>query len=94
MHVGLCYSEDMLGSGGYWFWRLVRMTLGLALLIAGVFLSLPGIPGPGIVLVVLSLGILSADFIWAKKLHGRLKHLWHKALKKRGNGAGRGTQGG
>jgi hypothetical protein len=70
------------------------MALGLALLIAGIFLSLPGIPGPGIVLVVLSLGILSADFIWAKRLHERLKHLWHKTLKKHGNGAKRGTQDG
>jgi hypothetical protein len=84
----------MLRNGGYWLWRLARMTLGVVLLIAGIVLSLPGIPGPGSVLVVLSLGILSADFVWAKKLHGRLTYLWHETLKKRRNKAERGTQNG
>ncbi len=75
-------------------WRLARIIFGVVLLIAGIFLSLPGIPGPGIVLVVLSLGILSADFIWAKNLHGWFTRLWHKVLKKHRNRVERGTQDG
>ncbi len=79
----LCYSKGVLRKGKHWFWRLVRITLGLVLLLAGLILSLPGIPGPGIVLVVLSLSLLSTDFGWAARLKRQLEHLWQKARKKK-----------
>ena len=50
-------------------WRLCRIGAGFLLLLVGLFLSLPGIPGPGIVLVVLSFGILGRDFKWAERWH-------------------------
>ncbi len=54
-------------------WRICRIGTGFLLLLAGLFLSLPGVPGPGIVLVVLSFGILSRDFKWAARWHTFLK---------------------
>jgi hypothetical protein len=72
----------MIRSTGYLLWRLLRIIFGFALLIAGLALSLPGIPGPGIVLVVLALGILSRDFHWAERIRLYLHDKWH-ALRNR-----------
>lgn len=63
----------MLRASRSRLWRICRIAGGLGLLAVGLFLSLPGIPGPGIVLVVLSFGILSRDFKWAERWHTRLK---------------------
>jgi hypothetical protein len=63
-------------------WRLCRIICGFVLLVLGLFLSIPGIPGPGIVLIVLSFGILSHDFHWAKKIHTSLEQRWHKILQR------------
>jgi hypothetical protein len=59
-------------------WRLCRIICGFALLAAGLFLSLPGIPGPGIVLIVLSFGILSRDFHWAARAHAYVHRKWEE----------------
>lgn len=63
----------MLRAARDQLWRFCRIGVGFLLLLAGLFLSLPGIPGPGIILVVLSFGILSRDFKWAEKWHTFLK---------------------
>jgi hypothetical protein len=46
------------------------------------------------VLVVLSLGILSTDFVWAKRLQERIKYLWRETLKKHAEKAEKRTQDG
>ena len=43
----------------------MRLVAGLALLIIGVVLALPGIPGPGIPIMLLGLWLLSHHFAWA-----------------------------
>jgi hypothetical protein len=48
--------------------RSLGVVCGFVLLFAGLILALPGIPGPGIPLVVLGLVILSSHFSWAKGL--------------------------
>lgn len=48
--------------------RLGRVIAGAILLVVGVFLSLPFVPGPGIVLVVVGLSLLSHEFEWARRL--------------------------
>ena len=48
--------------------RLVRVVVGLMLLVVGVVLSLPLVPGPGVLLVVFGLGLLSHEFEWARRL--------------------------
>lgn len=72
----------MIRTTGYLLWRLCRIIFGVALLLLGLVLSLPGIPGPGIVLVVLGFGVLSHHFHWAEKVHHRLKAIWHEALNR------------
>jgi len=73
----------MIRTAGYLVWRLCRITCGFVLLVAGVLLSLPGIPGPGVVLIVVSFGILSRDFHWAGKVNAYLKQKWHDVLNRR-----------
>lgn len=68
----------MIRATGYMVWRLCRIICGFLLLAAGLFLSLPGIPGPGIVLIVLSFGILSHDFHWAKRAQAYVHRKWHE----------------
>jgi len=68
----------MIRTTGYLLWRLFRIICGFLLLGTGVFLSLPGVPGPGIVLIVLSFGILSRDFPWAKRAQEYMHRKWHE----------------
>jgi uncharacterized membrane protein len=75
----------MIRSAGYLFWRLLRIIFGFALLIAGVALSLPGIPGPGIVIVILALTILSRDFHWAERIRAYLHNKWHDLRNRQKN---------
>jgi hypothetical protein len=44
----------------------LRIVIGFLLLILGVILAFPGIPGPGIPIALLGLWILSDHFTWAK----------------------------
>lgn len=68
----------MIRTTGQFLWRACRIGFGFLLLAAGLLLSLPGIPGPGIVLVVLSFGILSRDFHWAQRAQAYVHHKWHQ----------------
>jgi uncharacterized protein (TIGR02611 family) len=45
---------------------------GVVVVLAGVALSLPGVPGPGIVLVVVGLGMLALEFDRAERLLERI----------------------
>jgi hypothetical protein len=73
----------MLRAARAQFWRICRIVGGIMLLLVGLFLSLPGIPGPGIVLIFVSFGILSRDFEWAKRWHLRLKDTAHRIINRR-----------
>ena len=73
----------MIRSTGFFLLRLCRITCGFLLLIAGVILSLPGIPGPGIVVLVLGLGLLSHDFHWAERIRSTLHQKWQEILARR-----------
>jgi hypothetical protein len=74
----------MIRATGYMLWRLCRIICGFLLLAAGLFLSLPGIPGPGIVLIVLSFGILSRDFHWAERAHAYVHRKWEELRNRQG----------
>ena len=74
----------MIRSAGYLFLRLIRIILGFALLIAGIVLSLPGVPGPGIVVVILALSILSRDFHWAERAHTYVHRKWDELRNRHG----------
>jgi hypothetical protein len=47
--------------------RPLKLLTGFALLLIGGLLSIPGVPGPGIPVVVLGLWVLSDHFAWAKR---------------------------
>lgn len=64
----------------------LRVIGGIALLVAGAILALPGVPGPGIALIVAGLLILRDHYEWA----GRLLAWMHRRfewLTKRGKEA-------
>jgi hypothetical protein len=53
--------------------RVLRITGGILLLIIGLILMVPGIPGPGFLLILLGLSILAVDYVWAHRLNTYLK---------------------
>jgi uncharacterized protein (TIGR02611 family) len=59
--------------------RTVEQVRRIFLVIAGFTLLLAGgvmlvTPGPGILVIFLGLGLLAAEFVWARRLMDRLKH--------------------
>ena len=54
--------------------RLIIATIGFTLLLIGVAMIV--LPGPAIIIIPVSLGILATEFIWAKKLLKRAKNLF------------------
>jgi uncharacterized protein (TIGR02611 family) len=48
--------------------KILRIALGFLLIAVGLVLSIPGIPGPGFVVIILGLVILSNHFEWARRL--------------------------
>lgn len=53
--------------------RLVRIVIGFTVLLAGIAMLV--LPGPGILVVGLGLLILSAEFLWARRLLEKVKRL-------------------
>lgn len=45
----------------------LKLAAGFGLLIVGGVLALPGIPGPGILIMLAGLFLLSDHFVWARK---------------------------
>ena len=53
--------------------RVARITAGIVLIIAGLVLMIPGVPGPGFLVVFAGISILAVDFVWAHRLKTKLK---------------------
>ena len=53
-------------------YRIAFGAAGVIVVIGGLLLSLPGIPGPGIVLIALGLGMLALEFDRAERLLERV----------------------
>ncbi|HEX4003345.1 MAG TPA: PGPGW domain-containing protein [Candidatus Acidoferrales bacterium] len=51
--------------------RILRIVFGFTLLAIGVVMIFT--PGPGTVTILLALGVLAAEFVWARRLLDRLK---------------------
>jgi Putative transmembrane protein (PGPGW) len=47
--------------------RALKLVGGFALLIVGGVLAIPGVPGPGIPVILLGLLLLSDQFAWARR---------------------------
>jgi uncharacterized protein (TIGR02611 family) len=52
--------------------RIFLVIAGFTLLLAGVVMLVT--PGPGLLVIFLGLGLLAAEFIWARRLMDRIKH--------------------
>jgi hypothetical protein len=48
--------------------KALRITLGFLVLLVGLVLALPGVPGPGIAIMIGGLVILAEHFHWARRL--------------------------
>ena len=53
--------------------RAARITSGVVLILVGLFLMIPGVPGPGSIVVFAGISILAVDFVWAHRLKTKLK---------------------
>ena len=51
--------------------RVFLIIAGFTLLLAGVIMLIT--PGPGIAAILLGLGLLAAEFVWARRLMDRIK---------------------
>ena len=47
--------------------KFLRTAVGFFLLGAGLIMAIPGVPGPGIVVIVLGLVILAEHYHWARR---------------------------
>ena len=63
--------------------RLGRIIVGLVLLLTGIVLSLPFVPGPGLLLVVIGLSFLSHEFSWARRLRDWAHATFERLARKR-----------
>jgi uncharacterized protein (TIGR02611 family) len=52
--------------------RVFLIIAGFTLLLAGGVMLVT--PGPGMVVIFLGLGLLAAEFVWARRLMERIKH--------------------
>jgi uncharacterized protein (TIGR02611 family) len=51
--------------------RFLKIVVGFTLLAIGIVMILT--PGPGVLTILLALGVLAAEFVWARRLLDRLK---------------------
>ena len=55
---------------------LIATVLGTMLILVGIVLSLPMVPGPGTALIVSGIAVLATEYIWAKHLLAKIKAVW------------------
>jgi len=67
--------------------RIGRVVLGLAALVAGAVLALPGVPGPGVLVIFFGLTVLSHEFHWARRLRDWMRATFDQLTRRR-DGAG------
>jgi len=51
--------------------RFLRILFGFTLLVIGIVMIVA--PGPGLLTITLALGVLAAEFVWARTLLDRMK---------------------
>jgi uncharacterized protein (TIGR02611 family) len=62
--------------------RIAIVVLGVLIVVAGIGLSAPGVPGPGIAVIIIGLGFLALEFDWAERLLERAI-IWGDRVKDR-----------
>lgn len=56
--------------------------LATVIIAAGVLLSFPLVPGPGILIFLLGLTLLAREFTWADELLTKIKSRWRSQIEK------------
>lgn len=64
--------------------RLVIAVIGGTVLLIGIVMIIPPIPGPGIVVIPAGLAILAIEFVWARRLLRRFKETGDAARRRLG----------
>jgi tellurite resistance protein TerC len=59
--------------------RIIKVVVGCTLLVVGTALLV--LPGPGILVIAFGLALLSAEFVWARRLLDRLKGTVHSVRR-------------
>jgi hypothetical protein len=59
----------------------LRIVVGFVVLLAGLVLALPLVPGPGIPLMLLGLVMLSDHFEWARRSLDWAKRTWQRVRR-------------
>ena len=62
--------------------RVARITSGIVVVVIGVVMSIPGVPGPGLLVIFAGLSILAVDFVWAHRLKTKIKESAGKVVDK------------
>ena len=62
--------------------RVGRIVAGSVLILVGLFLMLPGVPGPGFIVVFAGISVLAVDFVWAHRLKRKLKESARQMVEK------------
>ncbi len=63
--------------------RASRVVAGVVLVLVGIVLSLPFVPGPGLLFVFGGLTVLGGEFAWARRLSERMREAFHRATGRR-----------
>ena len=53
--------------------KIVVTIVGTLVILVGIVLSGPGVPGPGFVVIIFGLAILSSEWVWAERLLQRAR---------------------
>lgn len=62
--------------------KVVITVIGTLVVLVGIVLSGPGVPGPGLVVIVFGLAILSTEWEWADRLLKRARAWLHRQREK------------
>src|ERR1700691_5004789 len=71
MEAALGATHEMAATTLQQAKRLLKIVFGFTLLAAGIIMLVT--PGPGWVVIFFALGVLAAEFVWARRLLNRLK---------------------
>ena len=53
--------------------RWARIVMGFTVILFGLILTIPGVPGPGLLIMIAGLAILATEYVWARRYLNRIK---------------------
>jgi tellurite resistance protein TerC len=60
--------------------RVARIAAGIVVVVAGIIMAIPGVPGPGLLVMFIGLSILAVDFVWAHRLKTKIRDTAKNAM--------------